>query len=167
MNQDDKNVLNFAEGEKPTLASGLNVLTILTFIGCALSFIGSIWSFFTAEKSYKQLLEAQDKMGDAPAWAKSFMKPEMIEVARKAAENRLPLFILGIVAVALCFYGALQMRQLKKQGYILWLVGEILPLASGMFFIGMGMFSGFYLLLLLFPVIFIILYTFQRKHLIY
>lgn len=167
MNHDDTSMLNFAEGNKPKLPSGLNVLTILTFIGCAFALIGSIWSFITAKSSYEKMIDAQDKMENAPAWAKSLMSPEMIEMSRKSLENRVPILILGIVGVALCFYGALQMRQLKKQGYIMWLLGEILPLVAAVFFVGFGIFSGFYLLILLFPVAFIILYTTQRKHLVY
>lgn len=166
MNQDNTNVLDFAEG-KPQLPSGLNVLTILTFIGCALGLIGSIWSFINAEKSYNDVIAAQDKIADAPAFVKSMMTPEMIEMSRKSMENKMPLLILGLVGVALCFFGALQMRKLKKQGYMLWLVGEILPLGASIFFVGFGMFSGFYLLFMLFPVAFIILYTTQRKYLIY
>ncbi len=161
------NVLDFAEGEKPTLPSGLNVLTILTFIGCAIGFISSIWGYINAEKGYKDLLAAQDKMADAPAWAKGMMGPEMLEVSRKSMENKLPILLLGLVAIALCLYGALEMRKLKKQGFILWLVGEVLPIIAGLIFIGAGMFSGFGLIAMLFPVIFIILYVVKRKYLVY
>ena len=52
-------------------------------------------------------------------------------------------------------------------GFILWLVGEILPIISGLLFIGTGMFSGFALIGTLFPIIFIILYVVQRKYLVY
>jgi cytochrome c oxidase assembly factor CtaG len=161
------NVLDFAEGERPKLSSGLNVLTILTFVGCAIAFISSIWNFMNAEKGYKDLLAAQDKIAEAPAWAKGMMGPEMLEITRKSMENKLPILLLGLVATALCLYGAIEMRKLKKQGFILWLVGEILPFVSGVLFVGIGMFSGFALIFMLFPVIFIILYAVQRKNLVY
>lgn len=161
------NVLDFAEGEKPTLPSGLNILTILTLIWCALSFIFSIMGFINAEKNYKEFLANQDKIAQAPAWMKGMMGPEMQEVTRKSMENKLPILLLGLVATALCVYGALEMRKLKKQGFILWLVGEVLPIVSGFLFIGTGMFSGFALIALVFPVIFIILYVIQRKYLVY
>ena len=160
-------VLNFAEGEKPVLPSGLNILTILTFIGCALGFIGSIYSFATANTSYKKLLDAQDKIADAPPMLRKMMGPEMLEMSRKSMENKIPILLLSLVGVALCLYGAIEMRKLKKQGYILWLVGEILPIISGLIFLGAGMFSGFSLIILLFPVLFIILYTVQKKYLVY
>ena len=161
------NVLNFAEGEKPTLPSGLNVLTILTFVGSGLAFLSSIWSFTNADKGYKDIVAAQDKLADAPAWAKGMMGPGMVEIARKSMENKLPILLLGLVATALCVYGAIEMRKLKKQGFILWLAGEILPIVSGVLFIGTGMFTGFTLIMMLFPAIFIILYVVQRKNLIY
>jgi hypothetical protein len=155
-------VLEFAEGQKPTLPSGLNVLTILTFIGCGLGFIGGLWTYFNAEKSYKNLVDAQSKMAEAPAWAKNMMGPDMLELSRK-----LPIMLLTIVGVALCLYGALEMRKLKKQGFILWLVGEVLPVIGGILFIGSGMFKGFALIGIAFPVIFIILYLVQKKELLY
>jgi hypothetical protein len=160
-------VLNFAEGERPTLSSGLNVLTILTFVGCAIGLIFSVFGFVNAEKSYKTLVDAQDKIADAPAWARGMMGPDALEVARKTMENKLPILLLNLVAVALCLYGAMEMRKLKKQGFILWLVGEILPIVAGLLFIGTGMFSGFGMIGLLFPAIFIILYVVQRKNLVY
>ena len=159
--------IDFNAGEKPVLPSGLKVLTILTFVGCAIGFISSIWTYVNAEKSYRQLVEAQDKMADAPAWAKGMMGPDMLEMSKRSMENKLPLLILGLVATALCLYGALEMRKLKKQGFILWLVGEVLPILAGIIFLGIGIFKGFALIGILFPVVFIILYLAQRKYLIY
>jgi hypothetical protein len=160
-------VLDFAKGEKPAIPSGLNVLTILTFIGCGIGFLSSIWSYVNAEKGYKDMVDAQSKLTEAPAWAKKMMGPEMVEIARKSLENKLPILLLGLVATALCLYGALEMRKLKKQGFILYVVGELLPIVAGVLFIGTGMFSGFALIGIAIPIIFIILYLMQKKHLIY
>jgi hypothetical protein len=161
------NVLEFAEGGKPTLPSGLNVLTILTFIGCGIGFLSSFWTYTKADQSYKDIVDAQSKMTEAPAWAKSMMGPEMVEMARKSMENKLPILLLTIVGVALCLYGALEMRKLKKQGYILWLVGEVLPIIGGVLFLGASMFKGFALIGIAFPLIFIILYSVHKKYLVY
>ncbi len=158
--------LNFDEGKPGKLPSTLNVLTILTFIGCAWQIIGGIWQYFRAEKGYKDLVDAQAKMGEAPAWAKKMMGPEMLEMARKSMEYKLPLLILGLVGAGLCLYGAMEMRKLKKQGYLLWLAGEVLPLIGSIFLLGMGAISGFAAIGFAFPVLFIVLYTMQRKHLV-
>jgi hypothetical protein len=160
-------LLEFNDGQKPTLPGSLNVLTILTFIGCAIGFIGGFWNYFNAEKGYKDLVKAQENMGEAPAWAKKMMGPEMVEMARKSLEYKLPIMLLTIVGTALCLWGALEMRKLKKQGFMLWTVGEFLPIVGSAVFIGMGAFGGFTLFFYAFPIIFLILYAVNRKHLIY
>jgi hypothetical protein len=154
---------------KPAMPSSLNVLTILTIIGSILGLIMSVYSFITAKKTYETMRETIEsgKLDEAPKWAKGMMNPDSLEMYRKMLENKLPILILGLVASALCLYGALEMRKLKKQGYMFWLIGELLPFATTILFIGMTAFSGFGLLAALFPVVFIILYTVNRKHLVY
>ena len=160
-------LLELNDGQKPPLPSSLNVLTILTFIGCAIGFIGALWNYFNAEKGYKDLVKAQENLAEAPAWAKKMMGPEMVEMARKSMENKLPIMLLTIVGTGLCLWGALEMRKLKKQGFLLWTVGEFLPIVGSAIFIGMGAFSGFTLYFYCIPIIFLILYGVNRKHLIY
>ncbi len=161
-------VLDFTE-DRSKLPTGLNVLTILSIIGSILAIGGSLWSFFTAKSSYEKTKEMMEsgQMDKAPSWAKGMMSPEMLEMQRKMLENKMPIMILGLVAGVLCLYGAMEMRKRKKQGYILWLIGELLPVITSVIFLGMAALQGFGLLMLLFPAIFIILYTVNRKELIY
>ncbi len=168
MNQEMTNKDSLNEFEKPTLPTGLKVLTILTFIGCAIGFISAIYGFMTSKKTYENLKETMEsgKMDDAPGWAKSMMSPEMLGMYQKMHENRLPILILTLVATALCLYGAIEMRKLKKQGYTFWLIGELLPFGTTILFIGMTAYSGFGLLIALIPLIFIILYTVNKKYLV-
>jgi len=79
----------------------------------------------------------------------------------------LPIMLLTLVGVGLCLWGALEMRKLKKQGFMLWVIGEFLPIIGGLIFIGTGMVSGFSMIWLIIPVIFLILYLVQRKYLVY
>ncbi len=172
MNTETTDVLQFNEAGKPKLPTGLNVLTILTFIGCAIQLLASLWSFFTAKTSYDKIDQLSEQMNSdsMPGWAKSMMgDPEtMVEMIRKTYENRIPIVLLSVVALALCFYGALQMRQLKKQGYLLYTIGELLPFLTQFLFIGAFAFAGFatYFSIAI-AALFIILYTMQRKHLGY
>ena len=163
-------IANDFTGESQKLPTGLNVLTILTIIGTILfSFIGAVWGYISAESSYKRtkdLLES-GKADSAPSWAKGFMTPEMLEMQHKMLVNRLPIMILTIVAGALCLYGALEMRKRKKQGYLLWLIGELLPIIATFLFIGGMAFKGFGLVGAFVPLLFIILYTVNKKDLIY
>ena len=52
----------------------INVLTILTYIGCAIGLLGGIYSFISSEKSYKTLeeLQASGKMDEMPGFMEEF-----------------------------------------------------------------------------------------------
>lgn len=173
MTQDNTaDVLQFNENNPPKLSSGLNVLTILTFIGCALQLLSSLWTFFTAKKSYEGIDKLTEQMNSdkMPGWAKSMMgNPEtMIEMIKKNFENRIPIVLLSLVAVILCFYGALQMRKLKKQGFMIYIIGELLPFVSQILFIGAFSFTGVGIYFAIgITLLFVILYSMQRKNLVY
>jgi hypothetical protein len=142
----------------------LNVLTILTFVGSGIGFCSSIWGFFKAQDSYDKMVQAQSNLDSMPDFAKKLMGPEMLEMTRKALDNRTPILILALLSYALCVYGAIQMRQLKKTGFTLYLVGELLPIVSGAIFIGVGTFGGFAIVGYLIYAVFIILYATQLKY---
>jgi hypothetical protein len=167
MNQDTtKDVLNYDEQNTPKLTTGLNVLTILTFIGCAYELYSTTNNFISGRKALEDFEKAQDKLADAPAWAKKFASPEVHELMIKSLDNKVPLFIIGLVSIALCVYGAIEMRKLKKQGFTFWLIGEILPYAGLVIFTGALFFKTFLVYFAIVPVIFILLYLFQRKNLV-
>ena len=149
------------------LPSSLNTLTILTYIGCGISLLGSLWGFINAKSGYDKLAQLQESgdLDKVPSFMKGMVGPEAVNMARKAYENRLPMLIIGLVAVLLCLYGASQMRALKKQGFYIWLIGEVLPVITPIIFIGTMAFSGFAIFGCLIPVLFIILYYTQLKYL--
>ena len=160
------NELEFAEAGEKKLPTGLNVLTILTFIWCAYELYANITNFTGGKEKLAKMDEAQEQMKNAPAWVRKMAGPEMREAVQQALDNKMPILLIGLVAVALCIYGAIEMRRLKKQGYFLWLAGEILPWISALIFTS-AIFKTFIVYFLIFPIIFIILYTVQRKHLLY
>lgn len=164
--------LNFDENIKPKLPTGLNVLTILTFIWSAIQLLSSLWGFYSAKKSYDGIEKLSEQLNseNMPGWAKSMMgDPDtMIRMITKSYENRIPIVLMSVVAVALCFYGALQMRKLKKQGFIFYTIGELLPFLTQLLFIGAFAFAGFMMYFFIaFALLFILLYSMQRKHLVY
>lgn len=154
---------NIFEEKKDQLPQMLNVLTILTFVGSGLTLLMSILNYFNAEKSYKQTLEAQSKLQDSPAFVQKMMGPEMLELTRLSLENKLPLFLFNLIGVALCAFGAVEMRKLKKQGFALWLTGELVPIFVSYIIIGASVFNGLAALGLIFPLAFIVLYATQLK----
>jgi hypothetical protein len=163
-----KDLLNLEQKDIGKLPSMLNVLTILTYIGCAIGAISAIWGYFSAAMAYK----VYENLGTTETKTENKALDSIIsgaqEMTKKAYDNRLMILVFGLVGIALCFYGAMQMRNLKKQGYLIYVIGELLPLVSFAVFIGFGNLLGAISMVftVLFAVVFIILYTTQRKELI-
>jgi len=153
------------KGEKKKLPETLNVVSIISLVGCGLGAIFSILGFVGAQSNYDKLLEIQGNE-NASDFVKKFAGPNAVEMARKSLENRLPILLLSLVACAICLYGVLQMRALKKVGFSIYLIGELLPIPVTFIFLGMAALSGFTLgALLIIPIVFISLYASQVKHL--
>jgi hypothetical protein len=151
--------------EKKQLPTGLNVLTILTFIGCALGAISIPLS--------KWLLEFSLKMTNKPEVMEQMTDKQLtdIEKAKLTFEafnnNFVPLVLVSLLGVGLCFYGALRMRKLKKEGFPIYVIGQIVPIIGGIIFLGFSQqFSNVwsYVIGLGLPLIFILLYASFLKH---
>ena len=157
----------FNQQRPKELPGMLNVLTILTFIGCGLGYLSSCWSFIqnnNPDKQIEKLNEAREKMGDSGFGAR--MIDSSIVMIQKSYENRYLLIISGLVFTTLCLIGAMQMRKLRKTGYYYYLVGELAPivLMAGLF--GSSFFGALTLLFAaLISVIFVVLYSTQLKYL--
>jgi hypothetical protein len=137
----------------------LNVLTILTFIGCGIGLLSSIYSYFTI---CKQASEMMGKMGEDNPMAS--MMSSMVDFMQKSCEMKLPVLIMSLVSVVLCFIGAMQMRKLKRTGFFVYLVGEIAAPVAMLLMVGGG--GGIMMTIsFIFPVVFVILYATQLKHL--
>jgi hypothetical protein len=156
-------------GAKSKLPGSLNALTILTFIGSALAILGACYNFISGKKQLDQM-EAQinsPNYDSLPSLAKKFVNPEALEMMRKGYENRFPIFLISLVCIALCVYGAMQMRQRKMQGYYLYLAGEILAFVPSIVFVGIGAVTGIGgIIFIVITLLFVLLYTGQRKYLI-
>ena len=156
--------LNATEFDKPKLPTGLNVLTILTFIGCGIFMLFSLATPWLLKFS-KGMMDKAVQSGELTP-----EKLQKIQEGRAQIElsevNMIPLMIIGIVGIVLCFVGALMMRKLKKDGYWIYVAGEILPLVATVFIMGTSQYKEpTSLIMLIFPIAFVILYTMQRKHL--
>jgi len=164
-----KDLLNLEQKDLQKLPTMLNVLTILTYIGCGLYTLSYIWSYFAAAMTYKTYEHGAPANLTTDNKTVNSLLSGAAEMAKKKYENRLMILIVGLAGIALCFYGALQMRNLKKQGYLFYVAGELLPIISFATFVGFGNLLGalsmiFYVLI---AAVFIILYTTQRKELVY
>jgi hypothetical protein len=167
MSQDTADVLNYDESGKPKLPSGLNVLTILTFIGCG------VFGLLTLLMPMinKWMLGFMDKAVESGGEL-SAKELADIEKGRAAIElsqqNMIPLMAIGMIGIILCFVGALWMRKLKKDGYWMYVAGELAPVIGSVIIMGTGQYTSIWSIIIGagVPVLFVILYTLQRKYLV-
>jgi len=157
----------FAQQTRRELPGMLNVLTILTFIGCGIAYLSTFYSYITGnnpDKQIEELNEAREKVGDSGFGAK--MIDSSLDMVQKSYENRYLLLISGLIFTTLCLIGALQMRKLKRPGYYYYLIGELAPivLMAGLF--GSSIFGAIMLIFgSLIAIVFVVLYSTQLKYL--
>ncbi len=159
--------LNFTDENKPALTPMLNVLTILTFIGSGIGILFSV-AYPMIMKFFKSMMEKAVASGQEMS-AKQLADIEKGRHAMAIAEaNITPIIITGIIGCILCIAGAMMMRKLKKDGYWLYISGELLPLITSFVLMGTAQFTGAmsYIFALGLPLLFVVLYSMQRKYLV-
>lgn len=167
MNQETtKDLLEYDDQGKAIMPTGLNVLTILTFIGCS---IFGLFTLFTP-MIYKFSLNMIDK---AKSSGQELSEKQLAEMEKNRAaielgmQNMVPIMIIGLLGIILCFVGALWMRKFKKDGYWLYVAGELAPIIASVLIVGTAQFTSIWSVLLGvgIPIIFVLLYTMQKKYL--
>jgi hypothetical protein len=156
----------FEQQRQQGLPGMLNVLTILTFIGCGISYLSLLYSFFTSGSYQKQMVKLQRMRDDQGENSVGYKIAEVtIEMAKKSYDNRYVILISGLIFTTMCLYGALQMRKLKKTGFAIYTIGELAPLAVTALLVGFSLLGGFMILIpAIFAVLFVILYATQLKY---
>jgi len=156
-----------AGNEKPQLPSGLNTLTILTFIGCGVGLLftlllPAISKFFLgfmdrAKSSGTELSTKQ--LADIEKGKASF---ELMQA------NMVPIMIVNLLGIVLCLVGAIWMRKLKKDGFWIYVGGELLPLIGSFIILGTAQYTGVASVVMGIgiPVVFVVLYNMHRKYLV-
>ena len=157
---------NLSEFQTQTLPRGLNVLTILTFIGCALGAIFTLATPWLMKFSLNMMNKAAETGTDLTPKQNSDMEASK-KVIELTQANMTPLLLIGAAGIVLCFIGALMMRKLKKDGFWIYVSGQVLPIIGSLALLGMAQFTGVtsYIMFLI-PIVFIILYSMQRKYLV-
>ena len=140
----------------------LNVASILTFIGSGLAIVFGLWGFATARSSYENYIANRDKMDQMPGFIKNMMGPHPEETLRNNLDNRVPILLITLVGAILCIYGAMQMRKLRKAGFGIYLIGELLPFALLIFNPGGSV--GTLVFGTCIALVFILMYASQLKH---
>lgn len=139
----------------------LNVLCILSYIGTGLGVVMGIYHLATAGA-------AQASVAMLDSMSASSTMPGMDSIMAGAAAAAKYAYVLAgveIVANLLCLFGVLQMAKLKKMGYYLYLVGQLISIILPIVLVGFsGLFGGIMILMAIFPIAFIIMYGLNLKH---
>ena len=140
-----KDTLNLEDKDMKKLPQMLNVLTILTYIGCGLGLLGILLGFLGVG-----LLSS---LGSSSA--------QGAEIASTVSKYATISLVLSLVGIALCFFGAMKMRNLQKVGFYLYVAGQLVPIIFTFATAGVS----FGVVGVIIPLVFIILYATQLKFL--
>lgn len=161
-----KNTINDSNIESKKMTTTINVMTIITFIGCIYSLITAI-SFLNPQLTLEMLLEPIQKSiesaEDYEILINVFLK--QMDNTRILFENKYLFSITEIIFSACCVYGAVEMRKMNKIGFYAYTTGQIIPLLASLAITGWNIASGTtFIFSVLFSGIFILIYAFQLKH---
>lgn len=161
------NKLEFSDGGETKLPSGINILTILTFIGCG---IGVLFILLTPviNKFFLNIMEKAKSSG-TELTAKQLSDIEKGQAVIELTQaNMVPLIAVGLLGIVLCLGGAIWMRKLKKDGFWIYAGGELLPVIGSFIILGTAQFTGVTSIVMGIglPLLFVILYARQRKYLV-
>ena len=157
------------QNERMPVYGMLKTLTVLTFIGCAIAYISLIITIADWGNYEKNLAEAQrmeEQMSENETAAR--IVKGSVEIVQKSHEHRYILAATGFIFTTMCLIGAMRMRKLRKSGYPIYLIGELAPLVVSGALLGFSFFGGLIMAFsAFFALLFVILYTTQRKYLVY
>jgi hypothetical protein len=146
------------------LPKTLNVLTILTFIGCGIIGIFTLLTPMITNFGLKAL----EKAGSAAGQDLSAKQVADIERSKGAMElmkaNMRPVILVGLLGVILCLVGAIMMRKLKKDGFWIYVAGQVLPIVGTLVIMGTKYNTPLSYAFYIIPALFIFLYSQQRKY---
>jgi hypothetical protein len=166
-----------AAPKRPTF---LTVLCILSFIGCGFGIFSGISGYFTNKAAAKAGMGAEVSQQINTAMDEAMANSEMSESERAMAEKLTSAFsseglnfdnlatsslVVGIMSIV-CLAGVFLMWQLKRMGFFIYVVGQVVSVAAPFIWSsGLGAFGDLFAMLgAIFPVIFILLYALNLKH---
>lgn len=158
---EQKDYLQGSYTEPSSVPQGINVLTILSFIGSGFQIISGFFSYWIIPFSVQSVNEtrALEKTREMKPFS-GFLKWS-VDATLRQYELRMPVLLVTIATALICIWGALQMRKRKKAGFAIYTAGEIaLPLFTALAIDAWSSIFGFII-----AVVFILLFWFQRKHL--
>jgi hypothetical protein len=159
--QEQRDYLQAPLESRPSVPQGINVLTILSFIGSGFQVFGAIVGYFLIVYSVKSLPETRKMERSVEMKPFSSFFKWSADATLKQYEYRVWILVISLFAAALCIVGAIQMRKRKKIGFTVYTAGELmLPLFTA---VVIDIWSSLFGMLV--AVVFIVLFAVQRKHL--
>ena len=140
-----KDALNLEDKDMKKLPQMLNILTILTYIGCGLGLLGILLGFLG--------------VGLLSSFAPK--STQGVDVASAVSKYATISLVLSLVGIALCYFGAIKMRNLQKVGFYIYIAGQLVPIIFTFATAGVS----FGVIGVIIPLVFIILYATQLKFL--
>lgn len=139
----------------------LTVLCILTFVGAGFAILTSLFSVFTMGQLEQGMRAMDETFSDSKIGVDFGNSYRWTKIS----------YVLNLFGALLCLTGALFMFKLKKIGFYIYIVGQILPLFGSFMTMNSmlkGVFASFGMIAMvfgmLFPIAFIIMYGLNLKH---
>lgn len=154
--------------EQTGIPTFLKVLCILTFIGAGFGLLSALYSVFTVQSGVASLENSQEilrnvksPLGDLSGQIEAMKKWGLISG------------ILNLVGNGLCLFGAILMWKLKKVGFFLYVVGQIIAFVSAFLMFSSGGSGGLMQSMMviaiivqaIFVIAFVVMYAVNLKHL--
>ncbi len=86
------------------------------------------------------------------------------DLASSATSSLTTLGIINIVAALVCLLGVIWMWGLKKKGFFVYAIGELAAPIASVILVGFGFGGAMAMAMMIFPIIFIILWGLNLKH---
>lgn len=145
----------------------ITVLGILGFIGVAWQIIGGIMNILAGAVT-STITDAGSSMVDSMEGIEGMENVEGLQELGDTLNSFVPDFTtMGYVSIAaalVCLLGIIWMWQLKKKGFFVYVIGEIAAPIATIFLVGFGLGGMMATLGMIFPVVFIILWGLNLKH---
>lgn len=143
--------------------------TFLTVL-CILTWVGSVWAIISlflgkaAVSMASGMAEGMSSVAEGAAGSSPELSKAM-EDMNSAVSNYDTYMYIGIACALLCIVGAVMMWQLKKMGFYVYVVGELVAPILGIVLLGSSAMAGAMAVLgMIIPVVFVVLYGLNLKH---
>jgi len=154
--------------ERPTF---LTVLCVLTFIGSGFALLSGIYNYAMAPMAAEMTEEALQKAEDQLAYQEmnegtANLLEQTFSASLEMVEHASTLALISVLGALLSLTGAFLMFKLKRNGYYVYTVAQLMLIIAPISLVGFNFVTGASALITgFFALLFIVLYGVNLKHL--